>query len=79
MFDMFGGNTPPEPEGFDEKAELERAVSLATDSDVAVVVVGEWQNMIGEAASRSSLELPGQQLELLKAVVATAPRSSCSS
>jgi beta-glucosidase len=38
---------------------------------VAVVVVGEWQNMIGEAASRSSLELPGQQLELLKAVVAT--------
>jgi beta-glucosidase len=71
MFDMFGGNTPPEPEGFDEKAELERAVSLATDSDVAVVVVGEWQNMIGEAASRSSLELPGQQLELLKAVVAT--------
>jgi beta-glucosidase len=71
MFDMFGGNTPPEPEGFDDKAELERAVSLATDADVAVVVVGEWQNMIGEAASRSSLELPGQQLELLKAVVAT--------
>jgi beta-glucosidase len=71
MFDMFGGNTPPEPEGFDDRAELERAVSLATDADVAVVVVGEWQNMIGEAASRSSLELPGQQLELLKAVVAT--------
>ena len=71
MFDMFGGNTPPEPEDFDDKAELERAVSLATDADVAVVVVGEWQNMIGEAASRSSLELPGQQLELLKAVVAT--------
>jgi beta-glucosidase len=71
MFDMFGGNTPPEPEGFDDKAELERAVSLATDADVAVVVVGEWQNMIGEAASRSSLELPGQHLELLKAVVAT--------
>ena len=71
MFDMFGGNTPPEPEDFDDKAELERAVSLATDADVAVVVVGEWQNMIGEAASRSSLELPGQQLELLKAVGAT--------
>ena len=41
------------------------------DADVAVVVVGEWQNMIGEAASRSSLELPGRQLELLQAVVAT--------
>ena len=41
------------------------------DADVAVVVVGEWQNMIGEAASRSSLELPGRQLELLQAVVET--------
>ncbi len=36
-----------------------------------MVVVGEWQNMIGEAASRSSLELPGRQLELLQAVVET--------
>ena len=53
------------------QAELRRAVDLARDSDVAVVVVGEWQNMIGEAASRSSLELPGRQLELLQAVVAT--------
>ena len=35
------------------------------------MVVGEWQQMIGEAASRSSLELPGRQLELLQAVVAT--------
>jgi beta-glucosidase len=38
---------------------------------VAVVVLGEWQNMIGEAASRSSLDLPGRQLELLQAVSAT--------
>ena len=36
-----------------------------------MVVLGEWQNMIGEAASRSSIELPGRQLELLQAVVAT--------
>jgi beta-glucosidase len=35
------------------------------------VVVGEWQNMISEMASRSSLELPGRQLELLQAVAAT--------
>lgn len=71
MFDMFGGNAPSDPEGFDPEAELERAVRVATEADVAVVVVGEWQNMIGEAASRSSLELPGRQLELLQAVVAT--------
>jgi beta-glucosidase len=71
LFDMFGGNTPSDPEGFDEDAELQRAVDVARDADVAVVVVGEWQNMIGEMASRSSLELPGRQLELVQAVFAT--------
>ena len=71
IFDMFGGNAPDDPEGFDDDAELRRAVDLAAGADVAVVVVGEWQNMIGEQASRSSLELPGRQLELLQAVVAT--------
>jgi beta-glucosidase len=71
MFDMFGGNAPEDPEGFDDDAELQRAADLAREADVAIVVAGEWQNMIGEAASRSSLELPGRQLELLKAVVET--------
>ncbi len=71
MFDMFPGNTPDDPEDFDDDAELQRAVDLARESDLAVVVVGEWQQMIGEAASRSSLDLPGRQLELLQAVVAT--------
>ncbi|WP_433366757.1 glycoside hydrolase family 3 N-terminal domain-containing protein [Actinoplanes sp. CA-142083] len=71
MFDMFGGNAPADPPGFDAEAEFARAIATAAAADVAVVVVGEWQNMIGEAASRSSLELPGRQLELLQAVVAT--------
>jgi beta-glucosidase len=71
MFDMFGGNRPEDASGFDEEAEFGRAVDMASRADVAVVVAGEWQNMIGEAASRSSLELPGRQLELLQAVVGT--------
>ena len=71
MFDMFGGNAPEDPENFDDEAELQRAVDLVREADVAVVVAGEWQNMIGEAASRSSLELPGRQLELLQTAVAT--------
>jgi len=71
MFDMFANNAPADPDGFDDDAELARAVALARASDVAVVVLGEWQNMIGEAASRSSLELPRRQLALLRAVVAT--------
>jgi beta-glucosidase len=71
MFDMWGDNAPVDPVDFDDAAELDRAVTLAREADVAVVVLGEWQNMIGEAASRSSLELPGQQLALLQAVAAT--------
>jgi len=71
LFDMFGRNKPEDPEGFDEGAEFQKSVDLAGEADVAVVVLGEWQNMIGEGASRSSLELPGRQLELLQAVVET--------
>ncbi|HYI59567.1 MAG TPA: glycoside hydrolase family 3 N-terminal domain-containing protein [Microlunatus sp.] len=71
MFDMWPGNTPEDPEDFDDDAELAKAAELAASSDVAVLVAGEWQNMIGESASRSSLELPGRQLELIQAVVAT--------
>ena len=71
LFDMFGRNKPEDPEGFDDEAEFRQAVDLARGADVAVVVAGEWQNMIGEAASRSSLELPGRQLELLQAVIGT--------
>jgi beta-glucosidase len=71
MFDMWGDNAPVDPADFDDAAELERAVTLARDADVAVLVLGEWQNMIGEAASRSGLELPGEQLALLQAVAAT--------
>ncbi len=65
------GALPHTPEGFDEDAELDRAVELAAGSEVAVVVVGQPQNMIGEKASVSTLDLPGRQLELLQRVHAT--------
>jgi beta-glucosidase len=47
------------------------AVRLARQSQVAILAVGEASAMSGEAASRSSLDLPGQQLGLVKAVQAT--------
>ena len=71
MFDIWPGNSPADPVDFDDDAELQRAVALAARSSVAIVVIGEWQHMVGEGASRSSLELPGNQLQLLQAVVAT--------
>lgn len=55
----------------DDTSEIQRAVAMARNADVAVLVLGEAQNMIGEQASRSSLDLPGRQQELLDAVIAT--------
>jgi len=47
------------------------AVALARQADVALLVLGEAGDMSGEAASRSSLGLPGVQQQLLEAVQAT--------
>jgi len=53
------------------KSDIEAAVTAAQKSEVAIVVLGESAEMSGEAASRSNLDLPGHQLELLQAVMAT--------
>ena len=55
----------------DSTAGFAEAVALAKESDVAVVFVGESADMVGEAASRSSLDLPGRQMELVQAIRAT--------
>jgi beta-glucosidase len=47
------------------------AVRVAKESNAAIIVVGESAEMSGEAASRSSLDLPGRQLDLIKAIHAT--------
>jgi beta-glucosidase len=52
-------------EGFAE------AVRIAQSADVAILAVGESAEMSGEAASRASIDLPGRQLDLIKAVIAT--------
>src|SRR5262249_20589703 len=55
----------------DSDAGFADAVARAKESDVALMFVGESDNMGGEAASRSSLDLPGRQMDLVKAVQAT--------
>src|SRR5215208_5294801 len=55
----------------DSTAGFQEAVNLAKSSDVALVFVGELAEMVGEAASRSTLDLPGRQLELVQAIHAT--------
>lgn len=51
-------------------AALATAVATAQAADLVVMVLGEDANMAGEYASRGSLDLPGRQEELLKAVCA---------
>jgi len=53
------------------KEGFKEAVEIASRAKVAIVVVGESKKMSGEAASRSSLDLPGVQEELVKEVYNT--------
>jgi beta-glucosidase len=50
---------------------FDEAVRAARAADAVVVAVGETAEMSGEAASRTSLDLPGRQLELIQAIQAT--------
>lgn len=44
------------------------AIRAARSADVVIMVVGEHHDMTGEAFSRSTLELPGVQLDLVKRI-----------
>ena len=50
---------------------IAEAVRLARQADAVVLVIGESQEMSAEASNRASIELPGRQLELARAVRAT--------
>ncbi len=50
----------------------DRAVQLAAGADAVVLVLGEHRELTGEAASRTSVALPGAQLELARRVIAAA-------
>ncbi|MFL6449428.1 MAG: beta-glucosidase BglX [Bryobacteraceae bacterium] len=72
MFDaMFPVKAQAEWSDTQTKQEFSKAVNLAATSDLVVMVLGEAQNMSGEFASRESLDLPGNQQQLLEAVAAT--------
>jgi beta-glucosidase len=65
----------PEPLTEGERAGINEAAEAAKNSDVAVVVLGDSSTRadmqtVGESASRTSLDLPGRQSELVQAVYA---------
>jgi beta-glucosidase len=56
---------------FEDGKDIAAAAAAAKDADVAILGLGEWQGISGEGFDRSNLDLPGNQEELLEAVVAT--------
>jgi beta-glucosidase len=58
----------PEPLSDKEQGLIEEARGLARQADAAIVVVGESDAIVGESLSRTSLDLPGRQLDLIRAV-----------
>lgn len=58
----------PEPLTAQEQVNIKEAVDAARKSDVTIVVLGDSGRTVGESASRTSLDLPGRQLELVQAV-----------
>lgn len=70
VFAIFGGPRPAPWSEAQKREEFENAVALARSSDLVVMVLGEYEEMSGEAASKSSIDLPGRQCELLEAVSA---------
>jgi beta-glucosidase len=56
---------------YDSGSDISAAVVKAKDAEVVVLGLGEWQGISGEGYDRSSLDLPGNQEQLLEAVAAT--------
>jgi beta-glucosidase len=67
-FDLIAKKPAQTPE--DAETAFHAAVESARDADIVIAVMGESHDMAGEFASRGSLDLPGRQEELLKAVSA---------
>lgn len=53
-----------------------QARSAAAEADAIVLVLGEREDMSAEAASRSSIALPGSQVDLARAVIRAARQSN---
>jgi beta-glucosidase len=56
---------------FDPGKDIAAAIATAKNADVIILGLGEWQGISGEGFDRSDLDLPGNQEQLMEAVVAT--------
>ena len=61
----------PEPPTSSAQALLDEAAKAAQSTDVVIVVLGESRAMAGESKTRTSLDLPGHQNDLVRVLVKT--------
>lgn len=61
----------PEPPSAQEAQEIAEAAAKASEVDSVIVFLGDSDATIGESKSRTSLDLPGYQDELVRALVKT--------
>ncbi|EID75032.1 beta-glucosidase BglX [Imtechella halotolerans] len=66
---MFGKAIPRD--GRTDKQLLDEAVAIAKQSDVVIAAIGETAEMSGESSSRTNLEIPQAQKDLLNALLKT--------
>lgn len=66
---MFGKDIPRD--GRTDKQLLDEALSIASKSDVIIAALGESAEMSGESSSRTNLEIPQVQKDLLNALLKT--------
>jgi beta-glucosidase len=55
----------------DDRSQFSEAVKVAQQADIAVLVLGETANMSGEDNSRTSINLPGVQTDLIREIKKT--------
>ncbi len=55
----------------EDKSGFAEAINMARQADVVILSIGERRNMSGEAKSRSDINIPGVQEDLLKELLAT--------
>jgi len=61
---------------FNKEEELRKAAEIAKKADAAIVYVGTTLDVEAEGRDRNSLNLPGNQEELVKAVIQANPRTA---
>ncbi len=71
LLDRLRKEVPQATIEFDDGKEIASAVNKAKGADVVILGLGERQGISGEGFDRTSLDLPGNQPQLLEAVVAT--------